>query len=236
MNKDDFKIRALPKVSKKESKIPSNLPQNNVIFVAPSNSGKTTLIVNLIMRKKFGYIEEYDEIYIFSPTLHLDDSWNIVLDYTTMKKPRKSYADIYLTDEYDEDQIEGIFINQENTEKSERKKVLIILDDVADILSSHNNLLKKVFFKGRHYNISCWISTQSYKAIPRGVRINSPSFIFLNINPNEKRMISEELSKEERSTFEEKLSRCLSEKYSFLYLNMKTDIPKMYCKNFIEYI
>jgi len=48
-------------------------------------------------------------------------------------------------------------------------------------------------------------------------------------------MISEELAKEERSTFEDKLMRCLNEKYSFLYLNMKTDIPKMYCKNFTEY-
>jgi len=234
MNKKDFEIRPLPKKEQTKSKIHSNLPQNNIIFVAPSNSGKTTLIVNMIMRKKFGYIEHFDEIHIFSPTLYLDDSWNMVLEYSNLdKKPRKSYADIYVVDEYDDDMIEGIF-EQQKEDKS--KKVLIILDDVADVLNSNNQTLKKVFFKGRHYNINCWISTQSYKAIPRAVRINSPSFIFLNINPNEKKMISEELSKEEKSIFEDKMLRCLDEKYNFLYLNMKTDISKMYCKNFNDYI
>lgn len=232
--KKDFEIKPLPKKEENKSKIPNNLPQNNIIFVAPSNSGKTTLIVNMIMRKKFGYIEHFDEIHIFSPTLYLDDSFNMVLEYSNLKKkPRKSYSDIYVKDEYNDDMIEGIFELQKN-DKS--KKILIILDDVADILNSNNQTLKKVFFKGRHYNINCWISTQSYKAIPRAVRINSPSFIFLNINPNEKKMISEELSKEEKSVFEDKMLKCLDEKYNFLYLNMKTDIAKMYCKNFNDYI
>lgn len=228
-------IKPIPKKYEHRSKINPRLPQNNIVFVAPSNSGKSTIIINLILRKKFGYLEEYQKIYIFTPTLYLDSSWDLVLEYTQKKHPKK-YADIVLFDEYDEDQIENIFSNQEETEKSQRKRVLIILDDIADQLKSNNPLLKKVFFKGRHYGISCWISSQSYKSIPRSVRINSPGFIFLNINPNERNMIVQELSRENKDVFLRKLDNCLTEKYSFIYLNMRSPLDKMYCKNFNEFI
>jgi len=235
MKDDDFTIRPLPKQDSGKSKIPINLPRGNLVIVGPSGSGKSTLLINLILRKKFGYIEEYDKIIIFTPTLFLDNSWQLVLEYNQKKNPKK-YAEIILHDEYDEEEIEDIFTLQEQTDKSERPKILIILDDVADQLQAKSNsLLIKTFFKGRHYNISCWISSQSYKAVPRSVRVNS-SFIFLNINPNERSMISQELSREDKTVFLRKLEHCLSEKYSFIYLNMKETVQKMYCKNFKEFI
>jgi len=236
MKDKDFTIRALPKMNDEQSKIPHDLPQQNILFIAPSNSGKTTLIVNMILRPQFGYIEHYQHIFVFTPTLHLDNSWEIVQEFSQSKKKNKKYADITLYDEYDQEKIQDIFTLQEQTGKQNRKKILIILDDVADELSKSNNLLKKVFFKGRHFGISCWISSQSYKAIPRAVRINSPGFIFLNINPNEKGMLVSELSREEKKSFLKKFDHCLNEKYSFLYLNMKTSVDKMYCKNFNELI
>jgi len=232
--KDDFTIRPLPKSTGNISKIPYILPQNNIIFVAPSNSGKTTLIINMILRKKFKYIEEYDKIYIFTPTLFLDKNWDMVIEFTQKKHPKK-YAEIIVKDEYDENEIEEIFLKQEQTVKNDREKILIILDDVADQLDKSNSLLKKVFFKGRHYGISCWISSQSYKAIPRAVRINSPGFIFLNINPNERSTIVQELSREDKNIFLQKLDHCLDEKYSFLYLNMKADLNNTYCKSFNDF-
>ena len=153
-----------------------------------------------------------------------------------LKKPKKTYADIIVIDEYNEEMIESIFENQKSAKMEDRKKVLLILDDLADELNSQNQTLKKVFFKGRHFKISCWISTQSYKAIPRGIRINAPSYILLNLNPNETKLIAEELAKEEKNIFLEKLSRCLDVKYSFMYLNMKTELSKMYCDSFKHFI
>ena len=230
----DFTIHALPKSNKEVSKIPSNLPQSNLLFVAPSNSGKTTLLVNLILKKAFGYIFHFDEIHIFSPTIFLDDSWNLVQIYTETKQPKK-HAKIFIHDEYDKDLIEDIIVKQKETDKENRKRILIILDDLADQLTKGNDLLKKLFFKGRHWQITTWISSQSYKAIPRSIRINSPGFIFMNLNTNERSMIISELSREDKKTFLDKFDRCISEKYSFLYLNMKSDIDEMYCQNFVKY-
>ena len=63
----------------KQSKydIPPSLPFKSIIY-APSNSGKTVLITNLIENV---YRDVFERVYIFSPSISVDDAWRSTKKY-----------------------------------------------------------------------------------------------------------------------------------------------------------
>ena len=63
----------------KQSKydVPPTLPLKSIIY-APSNSGKTVLITNLIENI---YRDAFERIYIFSPSISVDDAWKSTKKY-----------------------------------------------------------------------------------------------------------------------------------------------------------
>ena len=48
------------------------------ILLGPSNSGKSVVLVDLILRL---YRNAWERIYIFSPSVHIDSCWQPVKDY-----------------------------------------------------------------------------------------------------------------------------------------------------------
>ena len=48
------------------------------ILLAPSGSGKTVLLSNIILHV---YRDCYERLYIFSPSVHVDQTWQAVKDY-----------------------------------------------------------------------------------------------------------------------------------------------------------
>ena len=50
------------------------------LLVNPSGGGKTTLMANMILNEDM-YKGVFDRIYIFSPTIHLDATWEPVKNY-----------------------------------------------------------------------------------------------------------------------------------------------------------
>jgi superfamily II DNA or RNA helicase len=60
----------------KHENVPS-LP-TRMLIVAPSGSGKTVLLVSLILDI---YPKCFSRIYIFSPTVHVDRQWDVVKDF-----------------------------------------------------------------------------------------------------------------------------------------------------------
>ena len=48
------------------------------ILLAPSGSGKTVLLSNLILNI---YRDCYERIYVFSPSVNVDQTWQAVKDY-----------------------------------------------------------------------------------------------------------------------------------------------------------
>lgn len=234
-------IIQLPKVKKNRfgyCNIHPLAPQGSALFIAPSNSGKTTLIVNLILRKVFGIITSYSEIHIFSPTALMDDSWELLLPerYRPFKikckdGKRRLSANIEVHDSYAPADVEALLNRQEELEESERKRMLIILDDVADSLSQ-NSVLDRLFFRGRHSGIFCWISSQLYRRVPRGIRVNAPFYIFFRVNTNELKTITDELAVEDRKVFESMFVKATSRKYSFLTINAKNGLEDRYTSSF----
>lgn len=235
-------VKALPNFKRKRfgyCNIHPLAPQGSALFIAPSNSGKTTLIVNLILRKVFGIIVSYSEIHIMSPTVYADDSWEMVLPdkYKPFKvkckggKKRKT-ATIHVHDSYTPADIEEIMNEQEEKEEEDRKRILIILDDVADSLSQ-NPILDRLFFRGRHSGIFSWISSQLYRRVPRGLRVNSPYYIFFRVNTNELQTITDELAVEDRNTFKSLFMKATALKHSFLTINVKSSLEDRYTSSFV---
>ena len=66
------------------------------IWLAPSGSGKTVLLSNLILNV---YLDCYERLYIFSPSVHVDQTWQGVKDYQeqTMKLRHTPTCNFMLT-------------------------------------------------------------------------------------------------------------------------------------------
>jgi type IV secretory pathway VirB4 component len=108
-----------------------------MILLAPSGSGKTVLLSNLILNIYRGCFER---IYIFSPSIDLDSTWLPVKKYQTdtMKVIEKDSEKLYFNS-YDPDDLEKIIETQHKVTKlvksQGRKKlfsVLVVVDDFAD--------------------------------------------------------------------------------------------------------
>ena len=76
--KNDLKILLVKKKYKADEypkiKHPLPKPPFCLALIAPTKSGKSNLIVNLLKNPYFGYDEVFEETYYISPTVNLDDT------------------------------------------------------------------------------------------------------------------------------------------------------------------
>ena len=148
------------------------------IFLGPSKSGKTVTLISLILEQYRGVFER---IYIFSPSIDIDDGWIPVKKYIEEDLGVNTEREQAYWDEWDEAALRRIIQQQrkitEASKKLETKKlyqVLIICDDLADVPQLHrpNGALDTLFIRGRHTQISTWVSLQKLRLISAAVRVN----------------------------------------------------------------
>lgn len=231
--------------SKKKSKIPKNnnadiIPEHpfRLGVVGSSGSGKTNLIINLLLEHKF-YAGYFHFIYLFSSTYYADDSWDAI------KPEYKGLEDELVFDEFDEEKLAEIFNNQKTiVEKKgvhKAPRVLMIFDDIiTDAAVQQSPMLKVLFTRGRHNSISIIASVQKYKLLPTIWRQNLTHFItFRPNNGQEAKAIAEEQAlKMSTKEMEDLLYTATSTPHSFLYIKKRTDVPlnERYMKNFEMYL
>jgi hypothetical protein len=110
--------------------------------------------------------------------------------------------------------------------KKSEQGVLLILDDMITADTAINNkkcnLLKKLFFQGRHYKISLILVSQKLKEIPSSMRVNASHLICFNLNnrKEEKDFLEENCGVKDITT---KYRAATSERYNFLYLDKTTN-------------
>lgn len=157
--------------------IDKRLPQHpfRIIMNAPSHSGKTNIILNLI--KSDAMYKNYFKVYIFSKTFHDDAAWEAI-----------DINDIYVKEEIDPDFIQSILDKQEEDRKrlkeednlKDLQRILIIIDDLMNEVSlSKRDPVSKLFTRGRHYNISTAITTQSVSGLNPHIRKSASHQIYL---------------------------------------------------------
>ncbi len=159
-----------------------------VFFSGSSGSGKTNLILNLLLHERFQLKKFFKRIFLFCPTAKNDPSF---------KKLKGLIKDEDFFVNPDEADIQRLVTAQDTIIKQSGKKIsfplLFVFDDCIT-----NNLLKSsvflnLFFKGRHLNISTWVSLQYFNELPKSSRQNITNFMLFKPFRAEIKVICEEL-------------------------------------------
>ena len=213
-----------------------------MLAVASSTGGKTVLIQNLILKI---YRGSFERIYIFSPSVHVDDTWKAVKKYIkeTMKVDDEKEK-IYF-EEYDPIALKKIIETQHKVIEYQKKNkdknlfsILIIIDDFADDpkFVRYSNLLHGLFTRGRHNAMSVILSTQKYNVLAPIIRLNASAlFVFRLKNMNEVNAFLEENSAlvDKKALYEMYQQAVNYKPYSFFYINTNAkDVANMFYINF----
>ena len=224
----------------------AKLPMRSIVL-GPSGSGKTILLQNMILDIYEGC---FDKIYIFSPSVNLDHTWQPVKEYIRdkMKLKDDDKEDPVYFDDYDSEALMKIMETQmkitdymKKQKKTKMFQVLIIIDDFADdpkfVRSS--KLLHSLYTRGRHSYISVITATQVFNALHPIIRKNATDlYIYKLRNYRDLESLVEELSAlAPKKTLLEMYNQATAEPYSFWYINlMEKDINKTFYIRFEKHI
>ena len=140
------------------------------MFVGPSGSGKTVLLTNLTLDIYKGC---FSRIFIWSPSIEVDNTWRPVKDYIRdhIKPSDREQCYFY---SYDPAELEQVIHTQKKVihyQKEQKHKDLYqiptVIGDFADDTSftRKSQLLHQLYIRGRHYMISTITSIQVYKKL-----------------------------------------------------------------------
>lgn len=207
-----------------------------LLLIAPSDSGKSTIIQNLVCSV---YDRCFEKIFIISSTIFTDPAYEFIMDYQTNKmKEKHSETNRLYFDTYDDEALIDIIETQKQItmklkelKKTRLMSILIIIDDMATCREClRGKALSQIFTSGRHYNISCFVSSQSFTSIAPIIRKNISSLVIFSIkNVKDYENIVEEYSglinakttKEKKSIFGEMYDLATRKKYDFMYIILK---------------
>jgi len=165
--------------------LPDYLPKENFVglILGPPRSGKSHLIVNLVLRKEL-YRNVFDLIYLISPTGANDPSM----------KPLLESSAVTHFGTYSDELIDSIIADQEKAKiEAERvhdkpMRALIILDDGIG-LSERRSSIAQLSTRYRHFNISILIASQVFREVSNIIRKNA-SFVIIYTVHSDKEMKS----------------------------------------------
>jgi hypothetical protein len=216
----------------KQSRYPmvGKLPTRAVIC-GPSGSGKGILLQNMILDI---YRDVFSRIYIFSPSINVDYTWQPVKEYIekVMKVKHTDDEPLYF-DHYSQEDLESIVSTQHKVidymKKDGRTKlfqILIVIDDFADDPSfvRSSKLLHSLYTRGRHNQISTITSTQKFNAISPIIRVNMTElYVFRLRNVKDLEAFVEEVSAvTDKKTLLEIYNLATDEPFSFLYVKLNS--------------
>ena len=215
-----------PEIKQDDNPIPKFLfqPPFRIVVVAPSNSGKSVMISNLISSRELPYRSYFKKnIFIWSSTFSLDDPSFAMSDNIDK-------ANVY--DEYNESTITDLLNEQTSIIKQYGKKkaphLLFIFDDVVQEIPRNGSILSRLFFSARHYNISLILLSQQYKMVPRAIRLNASDIVIFQTGNNaEITKIAEEQAIPIEK-FKQILKDATDEPFSFLVIHNKLPIKDRY--------
>ena len=193
---------------------------------------------NLILKI---YRGSFERIYIFSPSVNVDDTWKPVKKYITdVMKVDTEKEQVYY-EEYDPIALKKLIETQHKVidfQKKNKQKdlfsILIVVDDMADDpkFVRYSTLLHGLFTRGRHDAISCILSTQKSNVLAPIIRLNSSAlFIFRLKNMNEVNAFLEENSAlVDKSSLYEMYQQAVNDApYSFFFINTNAkDVNHMF--------
>ena len=213
-----LQVLEVKKPKQKEDTAPPPLPPHAFLMgiVAPPRSGKSNLLMSLIAASHMYGRDYFEEVYYLSPSQNFDNSTRFVLP---------KLDNVMQIDDPDALENADVFVRQIMKQQAadppeERKKVLIVMDDMAGTLEK-NKVLQKLSTKYRHYGVSIILSVQQYKSLPVMCRNALTCFIHFHI-PNEKEYIKMNEEIHDRFPNGAEMARAATQKrYNFCFINIE---------------
>jgi hypothetical protein len=206
---------------------PLPLKACNIGIFGRKGCGKTSLLLNLLMRPESPYFKHFDLIFLISPTAMNDEKM----------RPLMEDIEDQCYDELNNDVLMDIMAKckahtQQLKEKKKRRQpnYCIVYDDcIHHIKSKHASLVTKLATQNRHMKITNIYLLQKYNSyMPTLIRANLDCVaVFHTENQGELESIVKELGTDEhklRALFE----FATSEPYSFLFINMYSQPTRFY--------
>ena len=204
-----------------------------IILSAPSNSGKTVLLVDMLTRIYAGCFER---IYVCSPSVHLDSAWAPVKEYSAKVLGVPPEEETFF-DEWNEDKLAGILSTQRAVVKHQKEQkasneifsIVVVVDDFADdqrVMASRTgsggSAINMLLTRGRHVFCSVMLSSQKQKAVGSIARINAQALIIFRLRSKTEldAILSEVSNFYPMPTLLEMYELATAEPYSFWYINL----------------
>tara|TARA_R110001632_G_scaffold177726_1_gene297452 strand:- start:905 stop:1648 length:744 start_codon:yes stop_codon:yes gene_type:complete len=215
---------------------PFSLPAKILINGKSQLSGKSTVILNLLLNPQFGYdkLFEPEHIHVVSNN-QLDNKLKILMDKLDIPEDNHMV--------FNESELEMLYDDIEDEFKDsimEGEKPshhLIIIDDVAYSggLSNYKkeNIIDKLVCNGRHALISTIFTSQKYSQTSTCLRTNITGAILFGTNMKELDLISDDMSYyPKKSDFVKMFKKVTTKPRSFLVVNYSKTPQLYYNSNF----
>ena len=138
-------------------------PGYTVILYGPRRSGKSTFIRNICQRIR----PWYPDVVVFTTTKDSGEYFGFI--------PIEN-----VIDGLDEDLLMKLILNQRRKKREESRgkdqgnyELLVIIDDCMSEKLRYKDIFNKVFFNGRHYNITLIVTVQDVKGVAPAATINA---------------------------------------------------------------
>ena len=209
-----------------------DLPFRLLINGKSQLSGKTTIILNLLLNPTFGYDKMFDgeDIHIISNN-KLDNKLALMADKLDIPEENRV--------EFDEDYLEVLYEDMEETfmedvaEGLKPKNKLIIFDDCgySGSLKSYKkrNIVDKLICNGRHLNLSQIYTSQRFSQCSTCLRTNLTGAIMFSTSMKELELIAEDFNyTESKKQFIKMFRETTAKPRSFMVINFSNPPEEMY--------
>ena len=202
------------------------------ILAAPTASGKTMIILNLLLRY---YKDQFARIWMFSPSIKLDPQYEPLRKY--LERMSNQDTEPLMFEDLDQ-QVLGRILNDQRQiveecrkRKQQSPNVCIVLDDLADrgdILqkrqgaASGGSWLVTLATRGRHFGVSWIVSSQVLNLVGTVIRKNCRCMCVWRLrNHKEVETLCEELSGVyDKDTLMQLYRTATADPYSFMFVRL----------------
>ena len=203
-------------------------------LVGGSGSGKSRALVSMLLHQYRGC---FSRIYVFSPSVDIDMTWEPVKEYVENELKVNLEREPCFFEEWDLERLGKIIDEQYKLIEFQKKKgykrlfsICIVIDDFADrpdLMHNNANLLSRLFFRGRHLSMRTLVSTQRLKSIAAAIRANLQFLMVWRLRSyTELESLLEELSAiHDKKTLLALYEQAVSQPYGF-WLVVLTERPE----------